>query len=438
MKVIVTKCFILLILFFPSINGKSQNLVPNPSFEEYYTISFNPPCFRIPCCLLAKPTEWNYANIAYWPGLYGPHYFTCQMNYCIDDEYPLPAQGVPVHNWNGAPYTLNGFYYQEPKDGCAYIIFGTYMHHFNYGVYPNKRTYPYVQLSQALVPGERYCLSFWLSIPDINYYMTSNTIGAHFSTTPMVQHNDLYMDITPHIENWRTDYPDTSDTWYLVSGSFVADSSYQYLTIGNFYPDTLTNVVIDSANLTNIGDFTFYLDMVALYNCTGHTYECNAGGNKTICAGDAVQLGSDDVPSRQYQWSPARGLNNRNAARPIASPTQTTTYYLYVVDEYTQASFDTVTVEVLQCDLFIPNIFSPNNDGENDVLYVRGHGIVDLHFVVFNRWGQLVFESKDEHHGWDGKVNGKPAQVGVYAWQLYAKLNNGAIVNRRGNVTLVR
>jgi gliding motility-associated-like protein len=178
--------------------------------------------------------------------------------------------------------------------------------------------------------------------------------------------------------------------------------------------------------------------MVALYDCTNHNYKCNAGGNKKMCAGESVVLGTDDDSRRQYRWSPAVGLSDSTAAKPLASPTETTTYYLYVIDEFVQESYDTVTVEVIYCDIFIPNIFSPNGDGQNDVLYVRGQGIEQLSFVVYNRWGQKVFETKDPNHGWDGTINGKPAETGVYVYHVNAVLHDGLVVSRHGDVTLVR
>jgi gliding motility-associated-like protein len=180
------------------------------------------------------------------------------------------------------------------------------------------------------------------------------------------------------------------------------------------------------------------MDMVALYDCTGHNYKCNAGGHKKICIGESVQLGTDEDNRREYHWSPATGLSDTTAARPTATPTETTTYYLYVIDEFLQESYDTVTVEVVHCDIFIPNIFSPNGDGQNDVLYVRGQGIEQLTFVVYNRWGETVFETKDPNHGWDGTFKGKPAEAGVYVWHVEARLEDGLEVRRSGNVMLTR
>jgi gliding motility-associated-like protein len=427
--------FSTILIICSSKEGYNQNLVSNPGFEDFIIIPVTPPCFNKPCCLVAQPTEWRYTNgHVWWP--WNPnsvHYFTSAMNFCTDEEWPIPYQGVPIHSWNGSQYTLNGYYYQVAKDGFAYMMLRSY----NFQNI-NWRQCPMVKLNDSLKVGHKYCLSFWLSVPDSWYFMSSNTIGAYFSTI-IPEHNTLtVLEVVPQIENKRTDFPDTSNTWYLVSGSFVADSSYQYLTIGNFYPDSLTNVQIDFIPPNHSVDFVLYLDMVALYDCTGHRYQCNAGGGKRICAGESVVLGTDEDSRRQYHWSPATGLNDPSAARPIASPTETTTYYLYVIDEFLQQSYDTVTVEVVNCDIFIPNIFSPNNDGLNDVLYVRGEGIAQLSFVIFNRWGEKVFESNDPHQGWDGMFKGKQAETGVYVYLVEARLENGMTVKRSGNVTLVR
>ena len=88
--------------------------------------------------------------------------------------------------------------------------------------------------------------------------------------------------------------------------------------------------------------------------------------------------------------------------------------------------------------VFIPNVFSPNGDGQNDVLYIRGEGIQFLEFVVFSRWGELLFESTDQTNGWDGSYKGKPLNPGVYAYYVKATLANGEIIKLYGDITLVR
>ena len=88
--------------------------------------------------------------------------------------------------------------------------------------------------------------------------------------------------------------------------------------------------------------------------------------------------------------------------------------------------------------LFIPNIFSPNNDGSNDVLYVRGENIKELIFSIYNRWGEKVFETRDKENGWDGKYQNKNCEIGVYAYTANITFLNGATIFKKGNVTLVR
>ena len=89
-------------------------------------------------------------------------------------------------------------------------------------------------------------------------------------------------------------------------------------------------------------------------------------------------------------------------------------------------------------DLFVPNAFSPNGDGKNDILFVRGSGIVNMQFLVYNQWGEKVFESNTLSTGWNGIFGGKPQPVGVYVYVLRVTKTNGETVNKKGSVTLIR
>jgi gliding motility-associated-like protein len=88
--------------------------------------------------------------------------------------------------------------------------------------------------------------------------------------------------------------------------------------------------------------------------------------------------------------------------------------------------------------VFIPDIFSPNGDGNNDVFRLRGHGITNVEFLVYSRWGELVFSSKDINKGWDGTINGKPQPSGNYIYYIQASLNDGTVQELKGEVTLIR
>jgi len=104
---------------------------------------------------------------------------------------------------------------------------------------------------------------------------------------------------------------------------------------------------------------------------------------------------------------------------------------------------DTTMISVIDCTIpdphvYIPNVFSPNGDGENDVLYVRGEGITGLEFIVFNRWGEKIFESVDVNHGWDGTYKGKKCMPGVYTYMANVTFSNLQQVVQAGTITLVR
>jgi gliding motility-associated-like protein len=84
--------------------------------------------------------------------------------------------------------------------------------------------------------------------------------------------------------------------------------------------------------------------------------------------------------------------------------------------------------------IYIPNAFTPNGDGINDTFGVKGEGIKDFRLLIFNRWGEVIFESTEPRKQWDGRVSGEPVQQGTYVYELYA---NGVKKGRTGSVTVI-
>jgi gliding motility-associated-like protein len=172
-----------------------------------------------------------------------------------------------------------------------------------------------------------------------------------------------------------------------------------------------------------------------------------AGQDTTVNTGAIVQLTaacSKDVTS--YTWTPSTNLSCANCASPRVEVKGTVTYRLTATNQGGCAASDDVTItSVCNGDnYFIPNTFSPNGDGMNDVFYVRGKGINLVHSLrVFNRWGQTVFEKRDfnandPNAGWDGKINGKIADMDVYVYIVELYCDNANIVPYKGNVALIR
>ncbi|MCH8902514.1 MAG: gliding motility-associated C-terminal domain-containing protein, partial [Bacteroidetes bacterium] len=99
----------------------------------------------------------------------------------------------------------------------------------------------------------------------------------------------------------------------------------------------------------------------------------------------------------------------------------------------------TISIIVIMNEVvFIPEVFSPNNDGVNDILFVRGKGIDWIFFRIYDRWGELVFESNNIDDGWDGKYKGKNQPTGTYTFVLIGVAVNNEKVIEKGNITLIR
>lgn len=158
----------------------------------------------------------------------------------------------------------------------------------------------------------------------------------------------------------------------------------------------------------------------------------------TIEAGESVQLNAEG--GFAYTWSPETGLSCTNCPDPIASPITTTTYTVVGIDENGCAGEATVTIfiEVLCGELFVPTIFSPNSDNLNDKHCVLGGCVAEFELIIYNRWGERVFVSRDQNNCWDGIFRGKPVQTGVYVYKLKATLVDGTVITDSGNINVVK
>jgi gliding motility-associated-like protein len=166
----------------------------------------------------------------------------------------------------------------------------------------------------------------------------------------------------------------------------------------------------------------------------------DAGDDVTIYFGEQTQLAAGTNKGIIYAWEPPAGLNYNNVPNPIASPAQSTTYMVTVIDENQCRNTDSVTVFVRSdIPVIIPSAFSPNGDGRNDVFRVGNTSFHRLQeFRVFNRWGQEIFSTTDPKKGWDGTFKGVPQETGVYNYIIRVSYPDGRVETFKGNVTLVR
>ncbi len=168
----------------------------------------------------------------------------------------------------------------------------------------------------------------------------------------------------------------------------------------------------------------------------------------TFYPGNPVQLNIEvENPAALYgyEWLPESGLTCYDCQSPVAVIDSTAYYDILVSDLETgcKTLLHTELKPLAVCspdNLAVPNAFTPNGDGNNDVLYVRTTGIQDiLIFRVYNRWGELVFETENISVGWDGTHKGKPVNPGVYVYYVQGLCPiDGSELFNKGNVTVIR
>lgn len=159
---------------------------------------------------------------------------------------------------------------------------------------------------------------------------------------------------------------------------------------------------------------------------------------QNILEGQKVNLSVAEAADR-YSWTPSYGLNDPAVQNPIATPTQPITYFVTATNDAGCVGIDSVSinVEVFQ-DILVPNGFTPNGDGKNDVFRpIVGAQFALTNFSVFNRWGQLIFTTNQKDAGWNGKFQNNPQPAGIYTWMVTAKKGSQSI-RKTGTVLLVR
>jgi gliding motility-associated-like protein len=158
------------------------------------------------------------------------------------------------------------------------------------------------------------------------------------------------------------------------------------------------------------------------------------GPDVTINTGGSVRLNGTIGPGYAYFWSPQGSLDNPTIATPLASPTATTTYRLRATNSSGCVVEDTIRIRVIQ-QIFVPTGFSPNGDGINDTWVLRGiESYADTEVRIYNRWGHLVFYSKNYPIPFDGTYNGSPLPAGVYIYTI----STGSGPSLRGSFMLIR
>jgi gliding motility-associated-like protein len=390
---------ITLSLFLKGGFAQINNLVPNPGFEDY---SICP--YLFPDNIdLAKP--WTQPKAVSTSDFY----HKCSSS-------------------NGTQQAMSVCSLPRKGLGCTGIGF------FNF---PDDvwREYIEIKMLKTLEKDKKYCAGFYLK--RLGYYAI-DAIGIFFSGNFVVQTTDTIIpNIIPQVSNPTGNIIFDKTKWSKIKGIFVANGDEQYMTIGNFVKSQFVNGVLDSG--FTYSNSYYFIDDVSVCDC--EDFKPRLGRDTTLCTGQQLLLKANipkEADSVIYSWQDG----SKDSMFLVSQPG---TYWVSAyIEDYKITVMDSILVNYTDCTppkypLWIPNSFTPNGDGLNDIFKPETLAeIEDYTMLIFNRWGQLIFESKDINKGWDGKYKGKQVESGVYTYRIEAK--DRATYEKKlyiGRVTLV-
>ncbi|MEI8052726.1 MAG: PKD domain-containing protein [Bacteroidota bacterium] len=190
-----------------------------------------------------------------------------------------------------------------------------------------------------------------------------------------------------------------------------------------------------------------FTDTGYVYITVGNTPGVNAGADINAATGTTAVLHgtSQNGPITSWSWSPPTNLSCNDCQTPTLTVGNNSTYVLTVQNSFGCKAMDTLNIIAFckNAQVFIANAFSPDGDGINDMIIVRGTGISVKSFRIFNRWGNLVFEKQafqpnDPKYGWDGKVKGVLATPDVFVYIAEIVCDNGTPYLYKGNITIIQ
>ena len=428
----------------------AQNVVPNPGFEE----------------LTGCPVEDGELNNARpWinPTLASPDLY----NICSNVE----AASIP-NNFNGM---------QEPHSGNSYAGIYTYS-----DFSPNIREYIQAQLLAPLKKNVLYRVSYFLSLGD--FFLFATNCDLYLSDIAILRDDIFYFSCCQaQVSSFRP--ITTKGDWVLIKSDYKAMGGESYITIGNFSNDNRLFKSMQNSGIFNNG--YYFIDDVSVVPilqtkrdvilCEGEvlalditrtdanylwqdssvsplknisesgkywvetsfndsiridTYQVDfidipkidLGQDRIICDGETIELNVINQYS-DYLW-------HDQSRDSIYNITGSGTYFVEVINE---CGMDRDTIVIWECDLFIPNAFTPNADGTNDMFGVFSTcELLNYSMKIFNRWGGLIFNSDNPKRQWDGTVKGTQLIPGTYVYKFTFQFQGKEKQIKAGEIVLFR
>jgi gliding motility-associated-like protein len=259
----------------------------------------------------------------------------------------------------------------------------------------------------------------WNTFVNEPYVLTTHKANAEIAAVPELCANGAVYTLTA---------AETGGTW---AGTGISGAS-----TGEFTPSLAgegTHIVsyTISGSCGDVDSTTIVINPVASLSAVTTDESCQGMGDGSIDL--SVSGGSSPYT---YSWDNSASTEDISGLAPGS-------YLVNVTDNKNCTVSQTynilaATEACVPESFYIPNIFSPNGDQINDVFYVRATGVKTLHLVIYDRWGEKIFETEDVNKGWDGTFRDKEMESAVFVYQVKAEMNSGTVYDQKGNITLVR
>ena len=356
--------------------------------------------------LIANPgflcSDTAFATVGIFPALIGGWTFSagCSGTPVVFTDTSVSTEAGEINSWS---WTFgDGNFSNEQNPAYQYADGGSYT----------------VTLIVGTSPG---CLDTIVQVVTIDPGPDANFTVADHCQDEIALFNNLTSISTGTI---------TDLVWDFGNGESSIEESpaYQYLVAGTY---TVTLIATSGNGCQD----TAFQELVV-----GYVPLADAGLTDTVELGTLYTL--DGSGGGSYSWSPSTNLDDPTAEDPVFTALETTTFTVVVTSPDNCVVTDSVTIVVVFIDhcpgFLLPNAFTPDGDGRNDVFRVQTFGEDELtELLVFNRWGEKVFETNDPATGWDGTYRGKPQPLGAFIYLLRSGCR-GQDLQQTGTVTLLR
>jgi len=383
---------------------------------------------------------------------------------CLGNSVQLNAEGGVSYEWSPSTYLDDPFSstpISTPDETITYNV--------------------EITTASGCILNEDVLITVYFELPnpelvDTAFLCSGNSVPITASGTAIQSYSWYPVTFINPINSAAVTVNPPDDLWYfcdfgnacgVVTDSIFIDVKYPNIQAGNdtiicpneiarlwasggesytWLPSSFLFNTFDSITVFPSSPTVYYVQGMDEFGCIGYDSvyvdlfplpQVDAGVNVYAYYGDEVQLNATSTQSVTYSWVPSVSLSCANCANPIAQPNGEITYTVTATDQNGCRSSDFVTV-FYDITIYVPNTFTPDHDEFNQTFMMYGGNINEFHMMIFDRWGELIFETYDMKYGWDGTYNGLICQDGTYIWKIELGDAFGKKKELVGHVNLIR